>query len=105
MSTSELTEKVKQLKELQSLIEDAEQEAEALKDAIKAHMQENGVEECRAGMFKVRWSKVKSSRFDTTAFGQRTKSYTANTCGRRKQGGSALYEKSPLYQPPSKAMI
>lgn len=68
MSTSELTEKARQLKELQSLIEDAEQEAEALKDAIKAHMQENGVEECRAGMFKVRWSKVKSSRFDTTAF-------------------------------------
>lgn len=68
MSTNELAETVRQLKELQSLIEDAEQEAEALKDAIKAYMQKKELDECRAGMFKVRWAKVKSSRFDTMAF-------------------------------------
>lgn len=38
MSTSELTAKIREYRELQALISEAEQEAEAIKDAIKAHM-------------------------------------------------------------------
>lgn len=38
MSTHELTEKVRQLKELQSLIDEAQTEAEALKDEKKKNM-------------------------------------------------------------------
>ena len=37
MSTHELTAKVRELKELQQLIEEATAEAEAIKDELKAH--------------------------------------------------------------------
>lgn len=66
MSTNEMTAKIKELKSLQALIEEAEAEAEALKDQIKKAMGDS--EELRAGEYKVTYKKVKSSRFDTTAF-------------------------------------
>ncbi|SHG16758.1 MULTISPECIES: hypothetical protein [Eubacteriales] len=68
MSTTELSSKVKELKELQQLIEEATVEAEALKDQIKAEMTARSVDEMSVGLFKIRWTKVKSTRFDTTAF-------------------------------------
>ena len=37
MSMNELTAKIRELRELQALIDEAQQEAEAIKDAIKAH--------------------------------------------------------------------
>ena len=46
MSTNELTEKIRTLRELQALIEEAQAEAEGIKDAIKAHMGDS--EELRA---------------------------------------------------------
>lgn len=45
MSTTELSSKVKELKELQQLIEEATVEAEALKDQIKAEMTARSVDE------------------------------------------------------------
>ena len=68
MSQNEITAKVNELKSLQALIEEAEAEAEALKDEIKAHMTAVEAEELTAGVFKVRYTKVKSNRFDTAAF-------------------------------------
>lgn len=68
MSTHELTAKVKELKELQALIEEATAEAEAIKDELKAYMKTSGAEELNAGLFKLRYSSVTSSRFDTKAF-------------------------------------
>lgn len=65
MSTNELEMKVRELRQLQSLIEEAEAEAEAIKDAIKAYMGDS--EELRAGEYKITWKAVKSSRIDTTA--------------------------------------
>lgn len=65
MSNLELTEKLRELKSLQALIEEAEQEAEAIKDVIKAHM--GTQEELRAGEYKVTWKSVKASRLDSTA--------------------------------------
>lgn len=38
MSNNELTAKIHELRELQALIEEAEQEADTIRDAIKAHM-------------------------------------------------------------------
>lgn len=67
MSTNELTKKVRELKELQNLIEQAEAEAEQIKDEIKATMDAQGVEEMTVDVFKIRWKTVKSSRIDTTA--------------------------------------
>lgn len=63
MSINEITSKIKELKSLQALIEEAEAEAEALKDQIKKEMGES--EELRAGEYKVTYKTVKSSRFDS----------------------------------------
>lgn len=65
MSMNEIERKIRELRELQVLIEEAEQEAEAIRDAIKAHMGES--EELRAGEYKVTWKAVTSTRLDTAA--------------------------------------
>ena len=65
MSTNELESKIRELRQLQALIEEATAEAEAIKDAIKASMGDS--EELRAGEYKVTWKAVKASRIDTTA--------------------------------------
>ena len=65
MSTHELTEKVKELKSLQTLIEEATAEIEGIKDELKKEMGE--AEEIRVGDYKVRYTTVTSSRLDTTA--------------------------------------
>lgn len=65
MSINEVESKIRELRQLQALIEEAEAEAEAIKDALKAHM--GDAEELRAGKYKVTWKAVKSSRIDTTA--------------------------------------
>jgi predicted phage-related endonuclease len=41
---------------------------ETLKDSIKAEMTAREVDELTADVFKVRWTTVESSRFDSTAF-------------------------------------
>ena len=68
MSTIEITSKIKALKELESLIEEAKAEAEALRDEIKSEMLNRNTEEMEAGQYIVRWTSVLSQRFDTTAF-------------------------------------
>ena len=65
MSTNELTGKIRELRELQALIEEAQAEAEAIKDAIKAHMGDS--EELRAGEYKITWKAVTAARLDTAA--------------------------------------
>lgn len=65
MSINEIESKVKELRQLQTLIEEAEQEAEAIKDAIKAHMGDS--EELRAGEYKITWKAVTASRLDSKA--------------------------------------
>lgn len=67
MSTKELNSKVRDLKELQAMIDELEAEAEAITDAIKAEMQARGVNEMQADVFTVRWKEVSSSRIDTSA--------------------------------------
>ena len=65
MSTNELEMKIRELRQLQQLIEEAQVEAEGIRDAIKAHM--GAQEELRAGGYTVTWKAVKSARIDTTA--------------------------------------
>lgn len=66
MSTVEMASKIEQLKELEALIREAEKEAEALKDEIKAEMTKLNAEEMSAGRYIVRWTNVMSNRFDST---------------------------------------
>ena len=44
MSLNEMESKIRELRSLQRLIEEAEQEAEAIKDAIKAQLTAQGVD-------------------------------------------------------------
>ena len=71
MSTHELEMKCRELRQLQALIDEAQAEAEtikdAIKDAIKAELTRQSVDELTAGEYKVRWTVVKSSRLDTSA--------------------------------------
>ena len=66
MSNHELTEKIRELKNLPQLIDEAQAEAEAIKDQLKAYMGDS--EELRAGEYKVTFKAVTSSRFDSAAF-------------------------------------
>ena len=68
MSSLELTSKIESLKDLETLIEEAKAEAEALRDEIKAEMLSRNTEEMEAGQYIVRWTSVLTQRFDTTAF-------------------------------------
>ncbi|WP_130849925.1 hypothetical protein [Intestinimonas timonensis] len=65
MSIREIEAKARELRQLQQLIEEAQAEAEAIKDQIKAHMGE--AEEMRAGEYKITWKPVTSSRLDSKA--------------------------------------
>ena len=67
MSVNEMVAKIRELKELEAFIAQAESEAEAIKDAIKAQMTENNTEEMMVDVFTVRWTTVSSDRLDTTA--------------------------------------
>ena len=68
MSTVEITSKIEALKDLESLIEEAKAEAEALRDEIKTEMLSRNTEELEAGQYIVRWTSILTQRFDTTAF-------------------------------------
>ena len=52
-------------RELQALIEEAQAEAEGIRDELKRAM--GGAEELRAGEYKLTWRPVKTSRLDTAA--------------------------------------
>jgi predicted phage-related endonuclease len=68
MNKEELTKKVRDLKELKTMAEELQAEITAIEDTIKAEMTEQNVNELQVGIFKVRWTPVKSNRFDTKAF-------------------------------------
>ena len=68
MSANELTSKVKELKELKAFAEQIAEEITAIEDEIKAEMTERNTEEMMVDVFKVRWTRMTTSRFDTAAF-------------------------------------
>ena len=65
MSINEIEAKTRELRELQALIEEAQVEAEAIKDAIKTQMGDS--EELRAGEYNITWKPITTARIDTTA--------------------------------------
>ncbi len=87
MSTNEMTSKVRELKELKAFAEQIAEEITALEDLIKAEMTARNTEELTVDMFKIRWTTVNSSRFDTTAFKKAmpelAEQYTKQTTTRR----------------------
>ena len=65
MSINELEMKCRELRQLQALIDEAQAEAEGIKDTIKAAMGDS--EELRAGEYRITWKPVQSARLDTAA--------------------------------------
>lgn len=65
MDINEMESKARELRQLQALIEEAQQEAEAIKDAIKAAMGDS--ESVVAGEYKITWKPVTSARIDSSA--------------------------------------
>lgn len=65
MSTNEMESKIRELRQLQALVDEAEAEIEAIKDIIKAYMGDS--EELRVGEYKVTWKTVATSRLDSKA--------------------------------------
>ena len=57
MSTNELESKVRELRQLQALIAEAEAEAETIRDAIMGD----------SGEYRITWKHVTSTRMDTAA--------------------------------------
>ncbi len=68
MKECEIYGKLNTLSELEALIREAEEEAEAIRGELKAHMTERGTNELRAGKYRARYTEVTSSRFDSAAF-------------------------------------
>lgn len=68
MSKTEMTSKVRELKELKAMADELAAEITAIEDSIKADMTAQGIEEMTVDVYTVRYKTVKSSRFDTTAF-------------------------------------
>ena len=87
MSQNEIVAKIEQLKEWEAILEEAQTEVEALRDAIKAQMLERETEELQVGTYIVRWTSVLSTRFDSTAFKKQHaelyKEYTKQIASRR----------------------
>ena len=65
MSINEMERKVREMRELQTLIEEATAEVEALKDAIKAAMGDS--ESVQAGEYRITYKAVPTARIDTAA--------------------------------------
>lgn len=63
-----MTGKIRELKELKMMADELAAEITAIEDQIKAEMTERDTEEMTVDVYKVRWTKVTSSRFDSTAF-------------------------------------
>ena len=63
MSKQDIERKIKLLREMQRMAEEAQ--AEALKDEIKAYMGDS--EELTAGEYKITWKPITSRRIDTVA--------------------------------------
>ena len=68
MSTNELTTKVRELKELKAMADELAAEITAIEDSITAEMPARNTDEMQIDVYRIRWTKVLSNRFDSTAF-------------------------------------
>ena len=87
MSKNEMVAKIAALNEGEAIIADAQAEAEAIRDEIKAEMLDRETEELVAGAYIVRWTSILSNRFDTTSFkkvyGDLYKAFTKQVSSKR----------------------
>ena len=65
MSENAIINKIREIRQLEALIEEAKAQADSLKDEIKCEMGAN--ELIKAGEYTVRWQTVTTTKLDTTA--------------------------------------
>jgi predicted phage-related endonuclease len=68
MTATELTNTVRELKELKLMASEMSAEIETLEERIKAEMTIRNADELIVDVFTVRWTHTTSTRFDSTAF-------------------------------------
>ena len=87
MSKIELLAKIELLNKYEAMLEELKNEADTIRNSIKAEMEEREVEELIAGQYIIRWTSVLSNRFDSTSFKkvmpELYKAYTKQTSSRR----------------------
>ena len=67
MSIQEIDRKVKELRELRRMADELAAEIDSIQDAIKAHMDAEGVDTISGTDWKVTYKAVTASRLDTSA--------------------------------------
>jgi predicted phage-related endonuclease len=87
MTRAELDNKVMELQEWESLLEEAKEMTESIKDQLKAELLDRDTEELDTGKFIIRYTNITSNRFDSTAFkkiyGDLYKAFTKQVASRR----------------------
>ena len=87
MTKAEMIKKIEELNEWEELKAQADAEAEAIKDELKAEMLERNTEELDLDAYIIRWRSVLSNKFDTTSFkkvyGELYKAFTKQTASKR----------------------
>ena len=87
MTAKAMETKVAELREWETVLEEAKAVVEALKDELKAEMNLRETEEMECGRYTVRFTSVLSNRFDITTFkkehAEMYKQYTKQTASRR----------------------
>ena len=68
MSKIELLAKIELLNKYEAMMEELKNEADTIRNSIKAEMEARDVEELIAGQYIIRWTSVLSNRFHSTAF-------------------------------------
>lgn len=87
MSTHEMDNRIKELRELRRMADEIAAEIETLQDAIKSEMTARNTDTLTGADWKVTWKAVTSKRFDSAAF-KKTHSelyeqYTKETTSKR----------------------
>ena len=89
MTMHEITGKAKEYREIQAMLKQLEEEADALKADMIAELEAQGVDSLKADIFTIRWTAYTSSRIDTTALKKELPDvatrYTKTTEARRFQ--------------------
>jgi len=89
MTTVEIAGIAKEYRELQAMIKELEDEAEAIKATMIAELEAQGTDTLQAGIFTIKWTAYCGSRVDTTALKKELPDiaarYTRSTESRRFQ--------------------
>ena len=68
MSRNEMIAKIELINRYETMIAELKEQAESIKDDIKAEMLAQDTETLFVGQYIIRWTDVLSNRFDSTAF-------------------------------------